>query len=227
MWEWPDQGFAATEPRSDYAQLAKEVAQSDIGLQPTFSTIFNTKSLFDPDLLADPAWTHVVPAAYLSYLSGDGQHQRDGFLAMFGAQLDEDSSVEHVPSAMAALTSRYERLIGAMAGDNADLLFATDTAVGGFGWASPPGLAGYWEMHAWRRAGVSLKSLFEALTIGNARAFGLDREIGTIEAGKHADLIILRSNPLEDVTAYDTIDRVILGGEVIPRSSLSASELNR
>jgi imidazolonepropionase-like amidohydrolase len=128
---------------------------------------------------------------------------------------------------MAAFASRYERLIGAMAADDANLLFGTDTAVGGFGWASPPGLAGYWEMHAWRRAGVPLETLFESLTIGNARAFGLDRELGTIEAGKLADLLILTSNPLEDVMAYDTIDRVILGGEVFERRSLSAGELDR
>ena len=138
------------------------------------------------------------PAAYLSYLNGEGQQQRDRFLEMFGPQFDEDASVDDVPSAMAAFTSRYERLIGVMASDQANLIFASDTAVGVFGWASPPGLAGYWEMQAWHRAGVPLNSLFEALTIGNARAFGLDREIGTIEVGKHADLLILTSNPLEE-----------------------------
>jgi imidazolonepropionase-like amidohydrolase len=224
MWEWPDQGFATPKPMSDIAELARAVAQSSVRLQPTFSTIFNTASLFDPDLLADPAWTHVVPAAYLSYLRSDAQQQRDKFLAMFGPQLAEDTSVDYVPSAMREFTSRYERLISAMATDDANLIFGTDTAVGGFGWASPPGLAGYWEMHAWRRAGVPLRTLFESLTIGNARAFGLDREIGTIEAGKRADLLILTSSPLENVMAYDTIDRVILGGEAIIRKSLSAGE---
>ncbi|MEE2980718.1 MAG: amidohydrolase family protein [Pseudomonadota bacterium] len=73
---------------------------------------------------------------------------------------------------------------------------------------------------------MPLSTLFEALTIGNARAFALDRDIGTIEAGKHADLLILTSNPLEDVTAYNTIDLVILGGVVIPRHSLSAGYLS-
>ena len=227
MWEWPGQGFAAPEPRADYAQVAKAVAQSNVRLQPTFSTIFNTASLFDPDLLGDPAWAHVVPTDYLRYLHHDAQQQRDNFLAMFGPQFAEDTSVEHVPSAMAAFASRYEKLIGAMAADDANMLFGTDTAVGGFGWASPPGLAGFWEMQAWHRVGVPLKTLFGSLTIGNARVFGLDRELGTIEAGKLADLLILTSNPLEDVMAYDTIDRVILGGEVFERSSLSAGELDR
>ena len=227
MWEWPGQGFAALRLGPDYAALAKAVAKSKMGLQPTFGSILTTASLFDPSVLADPAWKHVVPAPYLKYLQGDGQRQGQAFLKMFGAQFAEDASVKDVPSAMVAFTARYERLIGAMAADGANLLFGTDTAVGGFGWATPPGLAGYWEMHAWRRAGVPLKTLFESLTIGNARAFGLDRELGTIEAGKLADLLILTSNPLEDVMAYDTIDRVLLGGEVFARSSLSAGELDQ
>jgi imidazolonepropionase-like amidohydrolase len=163
----------------------------------------------------------------LDYLRNDAQQQRDAFLTMFGPQFAEDASVEAVPSAMQTFTSRYERLIGAMAADGASLLFGTDTAVGGFGWASPPGLAGYREIQVWRRVGVSLENLFAALTIGNARAFGLDREVGTIEAGKYADLLILNANPLEDVMAYDTIVQVILGGEVMARNSLSAQEQAR
>ena len=226
MWEWPSRGFANPVPGPEYGRVASAIAQSNVGLQPTFSTILTTASLFDPYLLADPAWTQVVPAAYLGYLRSDAQSQRDDFLETFGPQFAEDPTVEDVPSAMAAFTARYERLIGAMSADKANLLFGTDTAVGGFGWAAPPGLAGYWEMHAWRRAGVPLNKLFESLTIANARAFGLDKEIGTIEAGKHADLLILKSNPLDDVMAYDTIDQVILGGEVIARNDLSAPQLD-
>jgi imidazolonepropionase-like amidohydrolase len=77
-------------------------------------------------------------------------------------------------------------------------------------------------MRAWVRAGISLRSLFESMTIANARAFGLDGEIGTIEAGKRADLLVLADNPLVDVSAYDTIKIVILGGNEIQRDSLSA-----
>ena len=226
MWEWPDQFFDAPDPKPEYKRIAKRIADSDIRLQPTFSTIRNTASLFDPNLLSDSAWPHAVPDAYLDYLRTDAQQQREAFVAVFGSQLAQNTSLEDLPSQMAAFVSRYEKLVRDMDANDANLLFGTDTAVGGFGWASPPGLAGYWEMRAWVRAGISLRTLFESMTIANARAFGLDGEVGTIEAGKRADLLVLVENPLVDVSAYDTIKIVKLGGNEIQRDSLSARHSN-
>jgi len=225
MWEWPGQEFDAPDPKQEYADIARDIAGSNIGLQPTFNTIRNTGSLFDTMLLTDPEWKNVIPDAYLNYLKTDAQQQREKFIAMFGAQLGEDNTDSDYRLKLMAFISRYERLIGSMSKGSANLLFATDTAVGGFGWGSPPGLAGYWEMQSWVRAGIPLITLFEALTINNARAFGLDKEIGSIEVGKRADLLILTGNPLESVAAYNTIETVILGGEEIERDSLSATSL--
>ena len=50
----------------------------------------------------------------------------------------------------------------------------------------------------------------------------LDRDIGTVEKGKRAHLLLLRANPLDGVEAYNTIETVILAGRPDPRESLSA-----
>lgn len=221
MWEWPGQAFDAPEPNAEIVAVADAVAASEIGLQPTIRTIRNTASLFDPTVLEDPAWNDVMPPAYMDYLRTDAQAQRDIFVDMFSRLLPEDRSPSDWPAMQAAFSERYQNLIGSMVADGANPLFATDTAVGGFGWASPPGLAGYWEIQALRDAGVPLATLFSALTINNARAFGLQDEIGTVEIGKRANLLILRENPLTNVTAYNEIDRIILAGEVIDRDTLS------
>ena len=45
-------------------------------------------------------------------------------------------------------------------------------------------------------------------------------ELGTIEAGKRADLLLLSANPLEDVRNFRKIDQVMLDGEWVDRANL-------
>jgi len=54
---------------------------------------------------------------------------------------------------------------------------------------------------AWAEAGVSPVDLFKAATVNNAVALGLIDEVGTVEPGKRADLVLLRDNPLDSVRA--------------------------
>lgn len=51
-------------------------------------------------------------------------------------------------------------------------------------------------------------------TINNARSEGLDRDLGSLEIGKRADLIILEGNPLEDIRSTRQIDMVMKNGEL-------------
>ena len=78
-------------------------------------------------------------------------------------------------------------------------------------------------MRRWIAAGVSLRQLLRAATIENARVLRLDREIGSIEKGKRANLLLLLADPLDSVEAYNTIETVFLGERLIPRARLSAS----
>ena len=58
----------------------------------------------------------------------------------------------------------------------------------------------------------------EAITVitqNNARILRWDTELGTLEPGKWADLVVLRGNPLDDITQVRTIETVYKGGEPI------------
>jgi imidazolonepropionase-like amidohydrolase len=50
----------------------------------------------------------------------------------------------------------------------------------------------------------------------------MEKDYGTVEKGKIANLLLLDANPLADVDAWARIDRVILRGEPIDRESLAA-----
>jgi len=84
------------------------------------------------------------------------------------------------------------------------------------------GLNGRREIERLTEMGLSPRQIFEAATISNARVFGLDGEIGTVEPGKRADLLLLAEDPLQSTGAYDAIEHVIVAGEPIKREALSA-----
>ena len=75
-------------------------------------------------------------------------------------------------------------------------------------------------MQNWADTGAALPLLLRAATLDNAKALGLSRELGSIEVGKRADLLLLRKNPLETISAYDAIETIFLNGQPIARESL-------
>jgi imidazolonepropionase-like amidohydrolase len=66
--------------------------------------------------------------------------------------------------------------------------------------------------------------ILRAATLDNAKALGLSHEMGSIEAGKRADLLLLRENPLTNVSAYDSIETIFLNGQPIARKTLGSHD---
>ncbi len=71
-------------------------------------------------------------------------------------------------------------------------------------------------------AGVSLDAILAAATINNARQFHMDKDYGTVEVGKVANLLLLKQNPLTTVDAWSNIHQVILHGDVFERADFAA-----
>ena len=211
----------------DVLAAADAVAASPMRVQPTWMTVAGMASMFDDGQLDDPGLRKVLPADYLRYLRGGAQQARNDYVEMFGPALTAayargDAVSAEPAEVVATYIRRYRQILRRQQCAGAHLLFGTDTAVGTPGWGNPPGLSGYREMRAWVDAGVDLPTVLRAATLDNARAFGLEREIGSIDAGKRADLVLLAANPLERVEAYDSVEQVILAGELIERESLAA-----
>ena len=83
------------------------------------------------------------------------------------------------------------------------------------------GLGAHWELWMLQQGGMTNMEALEAATIAGARYLGLDREIGSIEAGKLADLIVLNRNPLEDLRASETVQMVMLNGRLYDAATLN------
>lgn len=71
------------------------------------------------------------------------------------------------------------------------------------------------ELRLMVEAGVPPMDAIRAGTWGSARALGLECEIGTIECGKWADMVVLDGDPLTDITAVGRVWRVLQRGKVV------------
>ncbi|MEI9971200.1 MAG: amidohydrolase family protein [Ignavibacteriota bacterium] len=60
----------------------------------------------------------------------------------------------------------------------------------------------------------------QCATIGSARAMNLDRDSGTIEPGKRADMILVEGNPLANVADLRRVARVVANGRVYDPAKL-------
>jgi len=93
---------------------------------------------------------------------------------------------------------------------------ATDFGCGGC--SQPPGIASYLrEIEFLAQSGMSPMQLLVAATRAGAILSGVDDEVGTIEAGKVADIIIVDGDPLVDIKALRNVSVVIQGGKIVSR----------
>jgi len=82
------------------------------------------------------------------------------------------------------------------------------------------GLGFHWELWSVASAGMNNYDALKVATIKGARAIGLDGDLGSIETGKLADIVILEKNPLEDLRNTNTLTHVIKNGKVFEANTL-------
>lgn len=86
------------------------------------------------------------------------------------------------------------------------------------------GLATHWEMWSFARGGFSPMEALSAATINPATYLGMADDIGSLEEGKLADIVVLDANPLEDIHNSDQVAYVMIDGRLYRAGDLSEVE---
>jgi imidazolonepropionase-like amidohydrolase len=119
------------------------------------------------------------------------------------------------PASPALQTPRFHDmldLIKALHAAGIPIVAGTDKAI--------PGHSLHRELELYVQAGIAPIDVIRLATQGASRVMGVDNEVGTIEVGKRADLILVEGNPLQDFSALRRVTRVVTNGRMYDTAAL-------
>ncbi len=126
------------------------------------------------------------------------------------------------PAAADALTleqrfARVRPMIKVLADNGVRLAVGTDS---GATPDYPPGFPTHREMELYTHIGLTPEQIIVAATKSGAEALRLDKDLGTLEAGKLANLLVLNADPRTDITNTRKVASVYLQGKEVDRAAL-------
>jgi len=83
------------------------------------------------------------------------------------------------------------------------------------------GLGVHWELWLLHQGGMSNIQALRCATLNPAKTLGLDKEVGTLEKGKLADLIVLDKNPLDNIRNTESVRYTMVNGRLYDTETMN------
>ena len=220
LWNWGE--FSReTEVSKPMQGVLNQLISKSIGYMPTQRVIAGLGELMMQNSHVVPEFSKVTPNELLEwYKQPSAQWFKEELRAGFDGLPDEVIARIFLKDRV----NKGGKILQSLTEAGYPLLLGSDFP-GSPSYSNQPGLTTFLEMKAMADAGVSLVAILSAATINNARQFNIDKDYGTVEVGKVANLLLLKQNPLTTVDAWSNIHQVILHGEVFNREDFSADSI--
>ena len=83
------------------------------------------------------------------------------------------------------------------------------------------GLGAHWEMWMFAQGGMTPLEAIRASTLDPAKYLGLDKNVGSLEVGKLADLMVIDGDPLIDIRSSDKVDYTMINGRLFNAETMN------
>lgn len=225
LWNWNQENSTTSELTPGIRKIIDDEIAKNMGWQPTMQVLQGIKDVFSTSFLSDPMLARVLPSNLIDwYRTSEGQWLRESMAKdqKLPADASPAEAEQIINGRLGVVIDRGNNATAYVVSRHGRILFATDTPSAPT-YANPPGLNGWLEMHRLMRAGETPAQIFKSATLDNANALNLGRDIGTVQVGKRADLLLLRQDPRQTIDAYTSIIKVILNGRVLDAAELAAN----
>ncbi len=169
-----------------YGDVAAMFAASDIGITPTLIVVYNGPAGEGYFHRSERVWENEKLRNFM----------RKEELLTFRRPQHIWADEHYAPEMAASLRKLYQAGVSLQMGAHGQM----------------PGLDAHWEMELFAQGGFTPAEVLEIATINGAVYHGLGNDLGSIEPGKLADLVIMTENPLDDVRNARTIEYVMKNG---------------
>jgi imidazolonepropionase-like amidohydrolase len=156
-------------------------------------------TVVDPTLALDEFHTANASKPLSSFEPGVGKVPPE-----LAGQLSASEPASPLTNLQQKVFDKDVAIVGALHRAGVPIVAGTDQTV--------PGHSLHREMELYVQAGFTPMEAIQAATIVPARAMGLEKELGTVEPGKRADLIIVNGNPLESIQNIRKVEFVVTHG---------------
>ncbi|HEY3914515.1 MAG TPA: amidohydrolase family protein [Verrucomicrobiae bacterium] len=220
--------FAGHVPRAISPQEASQAGQKSIehltGLLAACSDPAKTAALF-AEFKTNHTWQCPTLTVLRGYMTSGSAKRHDDLLKYMPAGLMRYWANSDQLGIIATITRfltgshRFQKYLDLVAGlqrAGVEILAGTDTE----NLYCFPGFSLHDELSLLVDAGLTPMQALQAATINPARFLNREKDLGTIEPGKLADIVMLDANPLENINNTRKIAAVILDGKLYPKTDL-------
>ncbi|MBI2795281.1 MAG: amidohydrolase family protein [Gemmatimonadetes bacterium] len=197
------------DPASDATKrLVDHVVAHNVAIDPTLMVFWGTLFFVDVPAVIEHPDNGLVPKRLRDYWLADNPRRLKDFSAG--------------PLAIRWRTfGRYQELVGLLHRSGVRILAGTDSAEP----QVTPGAALHHELELLVESGMGAADVLASATLENATILGQDANLGAVEQGKLADLVLLDADPLADIRNTRRIRQVIRGGMALAPATIMESRV--